>query len=157
MQPGASYALRIDVRAWRNGRPIAPHWAEWCEYIARGIFREAVLRVYPDLFLSDVFVRTSVAQRTLSADVWLTNTSSRDRTVRLGGWCSSWNGADWPYPTIPDMAVTVRAGQTRRVRLGGLPWMAGPESYWWQRRERVKGPVSFPSHAYGGACRRIAA
>jgi len=81
--PGSSYLLRIHVRAFRDGRPVAPHCAEWCESIARGIFRGAWLRVCPAVFVDDVFVRTSVEHRTLTAQVRVANTTARPCRVRL--------------------------------------------------------------------------
>jgi hypothetical protein len=98
VQAGKTYLLRIFVRAFKDGRPVAPHWAEWCEWVARGIFRDAYLRIYPDVFISDAFVTTSVASNSLTYDVWVTNTSRNDRTVTLGGELSSWNGDAWRYP-----------------------------------------------------------
>ena len=34
LAPGKRTLLRIQVRAYRNGRPVAPHCAEWCECVA---------------------------------------------------------------------------------------------------------------------------
>ena len=131
VQPGETYLLRIAVRAWKDGRPIAPHWAEWCECIARGIFRSAHLRVYPQVYISDAFVRTSVAGRALSYDVWVSNASDRERTVALTGRLASWNHSHWPYPTLPPASVRVPAGETVRVTVGPVEWALGPASYWW--------------------------
>ncbi len=51
VRPGGDFLLRLAIRAYQNGRPVAPHWAEWCECIARGLFRSAHLRTYPDVFI----------------------------------------------------------------------------------------------------------
>lgn len=131
VRPGQSYYLRIFVRAFQGGRPVAPHWAEWCEWIARGIFRDAWLRVYPDVFIRDVFVRTSVSQRTLRADVWVTNSGSAPRTITLRAGLTSWNGTDWPYPDLPAAEHVVPPRSTIKASLGPVAWLADPESYWW--------------------------
>ena len=43
-----------------------PDAAEWSEAVPQGIFRSAFLRVYPAVYVSDTFVRTSVANQTFS-------------------------------------------------------------------------------------------
>jgi hypothetical protein len=131
VRPGQSYLLRIAVRAWKNGRPVAPHWAEWCECIARGLFRDAWLRVYPDIFLDDVFVRTSVARHTLDADIRIVNASARERKIRISGTLASCNGDTWPYPAVPEMDVVLGAGATTTVKMGPIDWSCGPQGFWW--------------------------
>lgn len=128
--PGKSYLLRIFVRAYQNGRPIAPHWAEWCECISRGLFRSAFLRLYPTTFIADAHVKTSVSSRTLTYDIWVANASEKDQSVTLGGVLSSWNGSDWSYPSIPEQTVTLKAGETVKTTVGPLEWNPGPQSYW---------------------------
>lgn len=58
----------------------------------QGIFRSAFLCVYPAVYISDTFVRTSVANQTLAYDVSVTNTSSSTRTVTVTGSLASGNG-----------------------------------------------------------------
>lgn len=142
VEPGGDYLLRIFVRAYEDGHPIAPHWAEWCECIARGIFRDAYLRAYPSVFLSDTFVRTSVTDAALTAKVWITSTASEDQTVVLYGQISSWNGENWPYPTIPEMSICVPSRSTVQVTLGPLDWAAGADSYWWPNVPYCAGRLS---------------
>lgn len=132
VEAGGSYLIRIFVRAYENGRPIAPHWAEWCgDAIARGIFRSARLAVYPDVFISDAFVRTSVADHTMTCDTWITNTSPKPATVSLSAGISSWNGDGFRYPALPKQVLIVPAGATVLAELGTVGWLEGPESYWW--------------------------
>jgi hypothetical protein len=130
VEPGREYLLRVFVRAFERGRPVAPHWAEWCESIARGIFRDAWLRLYPSVFISDTQIKTRVADRTLRCGVWLSNASGRNRQVTLGGRLVSWNGTAWRYPSIAAQTVRIPAGATVEVRLGPVTWSPGPESYW---------------------------
>ena len=131
VKPGCSYWLKIIVRAYKDGRPIAPHWAEWNECIARGIFRDAYIRVYPLVTISDVFIKTSVEKKQLMCEVQVTNASGRDRTVTLGGSLKSFVGDATRYPEIPEMVVTVKSFETAAITLGPIGWVAGQESYWW--------------------------
>src|SRR5258705_208751 len=79
--PGTTHPSTVDVRGRgplknpANGRYGVPTAAEWSEAVPQGIFRSAFLRVYPAVYVSDAFVRTSVANQTLSYDVAVTNTS----------------------------------------------------------------------------------
>jgi len=130
-EPGKSYLLRIFVRAFKGGRPIAPHWAEWCECIARGIFRNAYLRIYPDIFINDIFVKTYVSDNSLKYKVWIKNTSNENRTLTLKGELTSWNGDAWQYPDIPERAFAVKASETKELMIGPIDWTPGPKSYWW--------------------------
>ena len=130
VEPGGRYLLRVFVRAYEKGRPIAPHWAEWCESLARGIFRDAWIRVYPAVFISDTQVKSSVATRAFSCDVWIENHSAEDRVLTLSGSLESWNKTNWPYPSIPAMEVSVPAGKAVKATLGPVSWTPGPESYW---------------------------
>ncbi len=131
VQPGGDYLLRVVVRAYQNGHPVAPHWAEWCECIARGIFRSAYLRAYGDVFVSDTQVITSVVRRSLESRVCITNSSSQTRTVSLAASLASDNSASWKYPSLPKRVLAIPAGTTVEVALGPVGWLAGPESYWW--------------------------
>lgn len=131
VQPGRTYLLRIFVRAFRNGRPIAPHWANWCECTARGIFRDAYIRVYPEVFISGTFVKTHVSQNMLRCDVWVTNSSDTNRTLAIGGEFFSWNGDEWDYPELPDSIFTVNARGKIKLTLGHVDWTPGKESWWW--------------------------
>ena len=100
VKPGREYILRIFVRAYKGGRPVAPHWAEWSECVARGLFRDAFLRFFPEVRISDIFVKTSVAERRFVCDVWVENSSAHDKPVALGGAFSSWNMFNFAYPEI---------------------------------------------------------
>jgi hypothetical protein len=48
-----------------------------------GIFRDVFIKVYPDVFISDVFVKPSVKDNCLKCDVQVTDTSDRDRPVMI--------------------------------------------------------------------------
>jgi len=129
--PGKTYRLRIFVRAYQDGHPVAPHWAEWNECIARGIFRDAFIRVYPDVFISDAFVKSSVKDNSLMCEVCVTNASNRDRFVMISGKLKSSGDSSFSYPEIRDMKILVKAGDISTVPVGPLAWQAGRDSYWW--------------------------
>jgi len=81
--------------------------------------------------VTDAFVRPSVATRTLSYDVWVTNASSRSRKVRLLSHLRSWNRRAWRYPRLPTSSFTLPAGATKKVTVGPVAWKLGRESWWW--------------------------
>ena len=75
--PGTTHTISVDVKGRgalkaSNGRYLVPDAADWSEAVPQGIFRSAFLRVYPAVYVSDTFVRTSVANQTLSYDVSVT-------------------------------------------------------------------------------------
>lgn len=129
--PGKTYRLRIFVRAYQDGHPVAPHWAEWNECIARGIFRDAFIRVYPDVFISDVFVKPSVKDNSLKCEVRVTNASDRDRLVMISGKMKSCCDSSFSYPEIRNMTMLVKACESSTVSVGPVSWQAGRDSYWW--------------------------
>src|SRR5205814_3164231 len=94
-------------------------------------YRSATLRVYPAVYVSDTFVRPSVANQTLSYDVSVANTSGSARSVTLTGSLASDNGASFSYPALPGRTVTVAAHSTATVTVGPVAWTAGAASYWW--------------------------
>src|SRR5579883_477438 len=130
VEPGREYVLRIFVRAYEKGRPIGPHWAEWCDSIARGIFRDAWLRVYAEVFVSDTRIETRVSDHTLTCEVRITNASKRERWITLGGRLASWNKADWSYPALRSEEVRIPPASASSVTVGPVDWPLGPESYW---------------------------
>ncbi|WP_225847781.1 RICIN domain-containing protein [Streptomyces sp. HPF1205] len=134
--PGSTHTISVDVKG-RNalktssGNYLVPVAADWCEAIPQGIYRSAFLRVYPAVFVSDAFVRTSVANQSLTYDVSVTNTSGSSRSVTLTGSLASDNGTSFSYPTLPSATVTVAAHSTAKVTVGPVAWNLGTTSYWW--------------------------
>ena len=101
--PGAGHNISVVVlgrEAFRaaNGLKSVPDAANWSPNVPQGIFRSAVIRAYPDVYISDVFVKTSVATGTLSYDVSVTNSSTRSRQLTLSGTLDSWNCDTVDYP-----------------------------------------------------------
>ena len=129
VHPGQTYLLRVVVRAYRKGRPVAPHWAEWSECVARGIFGEAFLRVYPAVYISDIFPKTSVTRQTLAYEVSVTNSTAQEKTVTIGGTLGT--SDKWQYPNLPSVTLTIPPRGTKAMLVENIPWTLGPESYWW--------------------------
>ncbi|HTJ34088.1 MAG TPA: beta-galactosidase, partial [Dactylosporangium sp.] len=135
--PGTTHTISVDVKGRgalknaANGKYLVPTAAEWSEAVPQGIFRSAFLRVYPAVYVSDAFIRTSVANQTLTYDVSVTNTSASARTVTLTGSLSSDNGASFAYPGLPSRTVSVPANSTTKVTVGPVAWNLGTTSYWW--------------------------
>lgn len=134
--PGTTHTISIDVKGRgalkaSNSRYLVPDAAEWSEAVPQGIYRSAFLRVYPTVYVSDTFVRTSVANKTLSYDVSVRNTSDSSRSVTLTGSLSSTNGTAFSYPQLPSRTVTVAAHSTATVTVGPVAWNLDSTSYWW--------------------------
>lgn len=131
VRPGVAYTLRLFVRAYQDGRPIAPHWAEWSACTARGIFRSACLTVYPAVYVDDIFVKTSVREKTMTAIVTVKNALNEDVTVATRGVIASDNGINWPYPALNGQLIGVPAGGEAVITFGPVKWTPGEDSYWW--------------------------
>ncbi|MDP9001755.1 MAG: beta-galactosidase [Myxococcota bacterium] len=136
VRPGQQHLISLLVKgrnALKNsaGKDTVPAAADWSPYVPQGIFRSAMVRVYPDIYVSDVFVRTSVKSDSLSYDVSVTNSGAVSRQVTLSGTLDSWNCDPRNYPTIPSTQVTVAPGATQTTTIGPVPWGLGSASYWW--------------------------
>jgi len=134
--PGTTHTITVNVKGRgalkaSNGRYLVPDAASWSEAIPQGIFGSAFLRVYPAVYVSDTFVRTSVANKTLTYDVSVRNTSGSSRSVTLTGSLSSTNGTAFDYPELPSRTVTVAARSTATVTVGPVAWNLDSTSYWW--------------------------
>src|SRR4051812_30143542 len=135
--PGTTHTISVDVKGRNamknpsNDKYLVPDAAEWSEAVPQGIYRSAFLRVYPAVYVSDTFVRTSVANKTLSYDVSVRNTSGSSRSMTLTGSLSSNNGTAFSYPELPSRTVTVAAHSTGTVTVGPVAWNLDSASYWW--------------------------
>ena len=72
--PGKTAEIELTVEGRKalvgpDLRYTVPEGASWSDDVAQGIFRSADLEVFPAVYISDTFVRTSVTDRTLSYDV----------------------------------------------------------------------------------------
>jgi hypothetical protein len=134
--PGRQYPITMLVRGRDAfvspaGLRTVPVAANWSPNVPQGIFRSAMVRVYPDVYISDAFVRTSVNSNSLTTDAWVTNTGMAARTVTLSGTLDSWNCDAMTYPSIAASSVTIAAGATVKVTIGPVTWGLGSGSYWW--------------------------
>jgi len=103
-----------------SGKWLIPMGADWSSNVAQGIFRSATLRVVPDVYISDAFVRTSVTDDTLTYDVAITNTGSTSQDVTLSSALSSWNCDSFTYPALADKTVTAAPNSGKcRMAAGG--------------------------------------
>jgi len=133
--PGQQHAISVQVNGGQafkmNGKSLVPNAAGWSQNVAQGIFRSAMLRVVPDVYISDAFVRTSVTDDTLTYDVSINNTGSSSQQITLSGELSSWNCDPVMYPAIPETPVTAAPGTTTTTTIGPIKWGLGTSSYWW--------------------------
>jgi ricin-type beta-trefoil lectin protein/glycosyl hydrolase family 2 len=134
--PGTTHTISVAVKgrgALKNsaGKYLVPIAADWSESVPQGIYRSAFLRAYPAVYVSDTFVRTSVANQTLTYDVSVTNTSASARSVTLTGALASDSGGSFTYPALPSRTVSVAAHSTAKVTVGPIAWNLGTASYWW--------------------------
>jgi hypothetical protein len=134
--PGTTHTISVAVKgrgALRTsaGKYLVPVAADWSEAVPQGIFRSAFLRTYPAVYVSDTFVRTSVANQSLSYDVSVTNTSATARSVTLTGTLAADGGGSFTYPALPSRTVSVPAHATAQVTVGPVAWTLGTASYWW--------------------------
>lgn len=153
VEPGQTHAIRVHVKGMgarmHNGRSIDPNGAaSWAfedpenrthVFLPSGIFRSAELKIYPQVYISDVFVRPSVKSTELSYDVCLRNESDSAATLTLSGSLDSWNGDAWEYPALPSQAISLAAGVQTNITVGPLSWDLGTDSYWWPNVPYEKG------------------
>ncbi|MFL5822746.1 MAG: glycoside hydrolase family 2 TIM barrel-domain containing protein [Solirubrobacteraceae bacterium] len=144
VKPGGTYTIQVDVKGRYAptsagsdccfdpaGFYTVPGAADWSPNVAQGIFRSAKLEVFPALYISRAFVRTSVKRKSLRYAVSITNETGRVRRARLDGALSSWNRRHWRYPKLPARTVSVPARKTVSVTIGPVRWRLGRASYWW--------------------------
>lgn len=133
--PGSTHRIEVRVEGRKalvgpDGRYDIPEGASWSNDVAQGIFRSADLEVFPAVYVSDTFVRTSVSDKSLTYDVTVTNNSATAQVVDLRSSLSSWNRKRWNYPTIPKQSSVVPAHSTATITVGPLRWRPGAKSYW---------------------------
>ena len=95
-----------------------------------GIARFVRMEIYPEVYISNVFVRPSVTYRQLNYDVTIANGSTKRREVILHSGLDCWNGRSFDYPKIKDSKAEIDAGQSKTITISA-PWLSGPDSYWW--------------------------
>jgi len=145
VKPGETYKIRVHVKGMgarmRDGRSLDPNGAaSWAfedkskptqVFLPQGIFRSAELKIYPQVYISDVFVRPSVKSTELYYDAWVCNASASAKNVKLSGTLDSWNGDAWSYPELPTETISLPAGAKTKITVGPVVWNLGADSYWW--------------------------
>lgn len=143
--PGKTHRLRVKsfIRTHYGAPPnvpvpfdfnkdmVGPKQYNGHTKFAYGLIGYVRLVVLPAVYVSDVFVQSSVSKKQLTCEVWVANSSKNVRRVELAAAFSSWSSQQWKYPSVPSREVEIPAGQTVKVTLAGIPWSLGPESYWW--------------------------
>lgn len=133
--PGSNYTIRVHVKGryafMSGGKSLVPNAAGWSPNLPEGIFRSAELKIYPRVYISDVFVKPYVTTSNLYYDVTIRNASASSTNVTLTGGLSSWNGNPWSYPALPTNNITILAGVETNLTVGPVPWTLGSDSYWW--------------------------
>jgi hypothetical protein len=95
-----------------------------------GIARYVRLDLYPEVYISEVFVRPSVTTRTLSYDLTVCNESNLRQHITLQSALQSWNKKAFAYPRIPSRTVVLNAHETKAITVD-VPWNLGIDSFWW--------------------------
>ncbi len=129
----------------RETKFLSGPWEGWSKH-PYGITKYVKLHIRPQVYVDDVYVRTSVTRDELEYDVSIRNASKRDLDLSINSALSSWNQQDWKYPSLPTTALTIPAGETKTVTIGPIKWGLGQESYWWPNipfREDYKTQLHF--------------
>jgi hypothetical protein len=95
-----------------------------------GIARNVRLDIYPEVYISDIFVRPSVMSHTLSYDLTISNAGGKRQDVTINSFLENWNKKSFNYPHIANKTVTLNPKETKRVSVS-VAWNLGPESFWW--------------------------
>jgi hypothetical protein len=130
--PGTTCTLRIRCFS-RERYYSAGAFPQALNYGQRlGMPRGIFLDIFPEVYINDVFVRSSVANNNFYYDVWVQNHSASARSIAIKGALSPWNPGDsWNYPALADQTVSVPANTTQKVTVGPVTWGLGTTSYWW--------------------------
>ena len=125
---GNTYTLKVKVYSTAHyGRAGGVPWYAR----GQGIVRYIKLAVYPQVYVKDVFVRSSVTNRQLAYDVWIHNAGTSSRSVALEAGLASWNKRAWTYPALPAKPVVLPPKVVTKVTVGPVAWELGQASYWW--------------------------
>ena len=132
VEPGKTYTLTLRCFSrqhyYHGGAFPQDHNGEGLLGIPRG----AYLETYPEIHIVDACATPSVANDTLTYDLWIANDTSVPHTLSIAAALSSWNpGTAWKYPAIPDKTVTLPPGVVTKVSGDVVRWALGRASYWW--------------------------
>ncbi len=114
-----------------------PEWTTdpgWISKFSYGITKYARIAVYPQVYIQDIFVRSSVRDKSLTYDVWVDNHSKGAKTLVLDSKLTSWNKDNWQYPQIEPIQISIGGNEVKKITAGPVAWQLGPESYWWPNK-----------------------
>jgi hypothetical protein len=127
---GSAYTLKVKAYTSGHYQDRIPRGTPgWCN-VPFGITRYIRLVVLPQVYIKDYWIKPSVTNDRLTADVTIHNTSAQAKTLTLGASLTSWNNVQWAYPSIASKTVVVPANGVAQATLS-TAWGLGPESYWW--------------------------
>ncbi|MBL7110764.1 MAG: hypothetical protein ISS19_02340 [Bacteroidales bacterium] len=106
----------------------------WASKFGYGITKYVRLRIYPEVYIKDIFVQPSVTGNNLKIDVWVHNHSSRDKDLMLVSELNSWSTEQWKYPELDNVHLSVKANEVKKITVGPVKWDLGPESFWWPNK-----------------------
>ncbi len=139
VEPGNRYLLRIHVKGREACSVLnechmeyyVPEGTDWVLTMDSGILRGAYLRLYPAVYVEDVFIKTSVSKDLLEADIWVKNNLHTSVDVELKYGLSSNSFTQKAYPCIKPETYHVKAGELLKVSVAPATWGLGKNSYWW--------------------------
>ena len=140
--PGAQTLIHVHVRDRSYFKDAHDHFTvpagpEWNDRAGRGILRALSLKVFPRVYLEDLFVHPSTQSRTFSCTASVRNSSQVRQEVTLSAKLSiAANGTARsamlvPYPAIHDSIIVLEPGETRNVILGPVKWPLQKSMDWW--------------------------
>ncbi len=138
--PGSSALIRVHVRDRsyfkdQDGHFTVPAGPEWNDRAARGIIRGVSLKVFPSVYIENLFVRPDTQSRTLGCSATVRNGSQVRQSVTLTARLALAGGAPArnvpEYPTIPRLSVVLEPGETRTVTIGPVKWTLPSRLNWW--------------------------
>ncbi|HSY43355.1 MAG TPA: glycoside hydrolase family 2 TIM barrel-domain containing protein [Candidatus Acidoferrum sp.] len=134
-KPGGKVLVQVEVAGRKkfimNGKYTVPEGATWFPGLAEGIIRGVHLELLPPVRIESVFVQTRLAPDILSAEVLLVNDTDNPVSATLVSKIQSAGPANFHYPAIPDLTVSLPARSSRVVELPQISWNLGEKSYWW--------------------------
>ena len=151
--PGGSHELRVisypqwhynyevphgfiykEARLHPDTRPAFAREPGWGSKFSYGMAGYVEIRIEPLVHIKDMFVRTSVSEKTLAYDLWVHNGTSEAKHLVVDSNLTSWNGKPWQYPRIDPVEATLAGNEIRQVTVGPVRWDPGRESYWWPNK-----------------------
>lgn len=138
--PKQALLLQVEVKGREkfkvNGKYTVPEAATWYSGVAEGILRGVQLEILPKVHIENVFVQTKIAPDTIRTLVTVANDSNKAARVVVEQSCwemdFSKTARTLSNPVhLPQLTVTLAPGERKTLDTGLLPWLGGPQTYWW--------------------------